>query len=77
VDCLVDANVEHGESLSGATNDERPFAAKLLGSNHETNCGNDDLDDTVDTCCEKTSRAARKPNALKDLRGIVVDAEVC
>ena len=60
VDCLVDANVEHGESLSGATDDERPLAAKLLGGDHEVDCGDDNLDDTVNSCCEKASRAARK-----------------
>jgi len=49
VDCLVDANVEHGESLSGATNDKRPFASKLFGSDHETDSRNDYLNDAVDS----------------------------
>ena len=74
---LVDANVEHGESLSRATNDERPLAAKLLGGDHEADCGDDNLDDTVNSCCEKTSRATRKSHGFEDLRRVVVNAGVC
>lgn len=77
VDCLVDANVEHGESLSGTTDDKRPLAAELLGGDHEADCGDDNLDDAVDTCCEETSRAARKAHGFEDLRGVVVDAGIC
>jgi hypothetical protein len=76
VDCLVDADVEHGESLSGATNDERPFAAKLLGGDHQTDSSDNDLDNAVDACCEKASRAARKAYGFEDLRRVVVDADL-
>lgn len=63
--CLVNADVEHGESLTRPADDERPFAAKLLGSDHETDCCDDDLDDTVDTGGEEASRAAGKTNGLE------------
>ena len=77
MDCLVDADVEHGESLSRTTDDERPFSAKLLGSDHETDCGDDDLDNAVDACCEETSGTTRKANAFKDLRSVVINAISC
>ena len=69
MDCLVDADVEHGESLSGSTDNERPLAAELFGCDHEADCSDDDLDDAIDTCCEKASRAARKTHTFEDLRG--------
>jgi hypothetical protein len=48
-------NVEHGKGLSCATDDKRPFATKLFGGDHEADSGDNNLDDTVDTGCEKTS----------------------
>lgn len=77
MNCLVDADVEHGESLARAADDERPFAAKLLGGDHKTDCSDDDLDDAVDTRCEEASRTASKAHGFKDLRGVVVDADLC
>jgi hypothetical protein len=52
VNGLINADVEHGKGLSGSADDERPFAAKLLSSNHQTDSGDDDLDNTIDSCCE-------------------------
>lgn len=75
--CLIDANVEHGESLSRATDDQRPFAAQLLSSDHKANRSDNDLDNAVDSCCEETGGSSRETYALEDLRRVVVDAAVC
>jgi len=47
----------------------------LFGGDHETDGSDNDLDDAVDTGCEKTSGASRETDTLEDLRGVVVDAK--
>jgi hypothetical protein len=77
--CSADSqltNVEHGKCLSRATNDKRPFATKLFGGDHETDSGDNNLDNTVDTGREKTSRTSGETHTLEDLRGVVVDARI-
>jgi len=46
-------NVEHGKRLSRTANDERPFATKLLGGDHEADSRDNNFDDAVDTGREK------------------------
>jgi hypothetical protein len=70
---LALTNVEHGKCLSSATDDKGPFATKLFGGDHKTDCSNNDLDDTVDASCEKTSRTSRETHTLEDLRGVVIN----
>lgn len=70
---LVDADVEHGERLACRADQERPFATELLSEGHQTDGGNDDLDNTVHTGGEKASRATSETDLLEDLGGVVVD----